>query len=195
MLFRSLARARENLAREPAEVRRRVTLSEGDMCRFDAGRRFPLVTVPFRPICHLLEVERQLALFRNVKRQLGPRGRLVFDVFQPNPSFFVGPREERLDLERSEEGRLIRRFSLTRPHLATQVTDVTFRWEIEDPSGKLTDHAVEFPMRWFHRFELEHLLARSGLRVLALYGDFGRGAFTDETWEMVFVAEAVTQPS
>jgi hypothetical protein len=67
--------------------------------------------------------------------------------------------------------------------------DVTFRWEIEEPSGKRTEHGVEFPMRWYHRYELEHLLARGGLRVLALYGDFRRGPFTDDTWEMIFVAE------
>jgi SAM-dependent methyltransferase len=184
-----LARARERLAAEPPEIRRRVVLHEADMCAFDAGRRFPLVTIPFRPVSHLLGLEQQLALVRTVRRHLGPRGRLVFDVFQPDPVFLAGPREERLDLEREEGGRRIRRFSRARPHLATQVMDVTFRWEIEEPSGKRTEHGVEFPMRWYHRYELEHLLARGGLRVLALYGDFRRGPFTDDTWEMIFVAE------
>lgn len=190
-----LGRAHENLARERVEVRRRVTLCPGDMCAFDAGRRFALVTIPFRPVSHLLETPRQLALFRNVRRHLQPGGRLVFDVFQPNPAFLAGPREERLDLEREEGGRRIRRFSRARPHLASQVMDVTFRWEIEEPSGKLLTHSVEFPMRWYHRFELEHLLARCGLRVLALYGDFGRGSFTDDTWEMIFVAEVADHSS
>ena len=185
-----LGRAREKLAAEPADVKGRVTLREGDMCAIDAGRRFALVTIPFRPISHLLEVEQQLALFENVCRHLLPGGRLVFDVFQPDPAFLAGPREEHLDIDREEAGRRIRRFSRTRPRLATQVMDVAFRWEVAEPSGTVTEHAVEFPMRWYHRFEIEHLLARCGFRVVALHGDFRRGPFTDDTSEMIFVAEA-----
>lgn len=185
-----LARAREKLAAEPVEVQRRVTLREADMCVVDAGQRFALVTIPFRPISHLLEIEPQLALFENVRRHLGPGGRLVFDVFQPDPAFLIGPLQERLDIEREDAGCRIRRFSRTRPRLAAQVIDVAFRWEVQEPTGSVTEHTVAFPMRWYHRFELEHLLARCGLRVAALYGDFRWGSLTDDSGEMIVVAEA-----
>lgn len=82
---------RRSLEAEPAEVRGRVTLVEGDARRTDAGKRFSLVTAPFRVAQHLLErrparlvaqrqappVTRGLALLRclPVQSPLPDRGR------------------------------------------------------------------------------------------------------------------------
>ncbi|MGQ0612466.1 MAG: class I SAM-dependent methyltransferase [Planctomycetaceae bacterium] len=185
-----LEKARAALAGETAAVRARVTLHEGDLRGFVAGRTFPLVTIPFRPIAHLLDTASQLAAFRNARSHLAPGGRLVFDFFHPDPRFLMEPRPERLDLERQEGTRRIRRFSTATPHLASQTTEVTFRWEIEEIGGGRREERISFAMRWYHRFELEHLLARCGLEVETLYGDFGRGPFRDDSKEMLFVARA-----
>src|ERR1700756_5589100 len=45
--------ARRNLAREPREVRERVTIHEGDMRDFRLEKKFQLVTIPFRPLQHM----------------------------------------------------------------------------------------------------------------------------------------------
>ena len=42
-------------------------------------------------------------------------------------------------------------------------------------------------MRYFFRFELEHLLVRSGFELTALYGEFDGSAFADTSPEMVFL--------
>lgn len=42
-------------------------------------------------------------------------------------------------------------------------------------------------MRFF-RFELEHLLARCGFEMTALYGDFDATRFKDDSPEMIFIA-------
>jgi hypothetical protein len=46
-------------------------------------------------------------------------------------------------------------------------------------------------MRWFLRFELEHLLARSGLAVRDVYGTFDRGPLRDDSPEIIVIAERV----
>ena len=43
-------------------------------------------------------------------------------------------------------------------------------------------------MRWYHRYELEHLLARAGFEVTALYGDFDRRPFLATSPDMIFVS-------
>jgi hypothetical protein len=43
-------------------------------------------------------------------------------------------------------------------------------------------------MRYFFRFELEHLLARSGFEVTALYGALDRSPFAAESPDMIFTA-------
>jgi len=45
-------------------------------------------------------------------------------------------------------------------------------------------------LRYFFRYEIEHLLARCGFRITALYGNFDRTPIRDESPEMVFVAES-----
>jgi len=177
-----LARLREKLP--GADVH------EGDMRDFDAGRTFALVTIPFRAIAHVTEVDDHVRLFANMRRHLADGGRLVFDFYQPNPTYLVGPREERLDFEREEQGRRIRRYSRGVPHVSRQITDVTFRWEVEDARGGVERVETAFPMRWFYRFELEHILARAGLAVESLFGGFDRSPLDDASAELIFVARA-----
>src|SRR5438477_11680224 len=52
-----LGACRERLEREPAEVRSRVQLVEGDIREFRFPRSFRLVTIPFRPFQHLTTVD------------------------------------------------------------------------------------------------------------------------------------------
>jgi len=160
----------------------------GDMRAFDLKRRFALVTIPFRALGHVHETAGQLAVFRNVSRHLAPGGRVIFNFFQPDPNYLVGPQPERLDVEHRDGDVTVRRYSTTVPHVWKQVTDVAMRWEIEGGDGAIEHRAATFPMRWYHRFELEHLLARAGLAVEALYGAFDRSPVGPDTGELIFVA-------
>ncbi|MDX1664013.1 MAG: methyltransferase domain-containing protein, partial [Candidatus Promineifilaceae bacterium] len=75
---------RERLQQEPAAVRDRVQLIRADMRSFALGRTFPLATIPFRPLQHLLAVADQMACLRTIWRHLEEGGRLVLDVFNPS---------------------------------------------------------------------------------------------------------------
>jgi hypothetical protein len=46
---------------------------------------------------------------------------------------------------------------------------------------------VEWPYRWTHRFEVEHLLARAGFAVEAVYGGYQREPFTSSSATMLFL--------
>jgi SAM-dependent methyltransferase len=180
-------------ASEPMLSRLRAKMPDADvhladMRGFDAKRRFALVTIPFRGIAHVIDAEDHVRVFANARRHLVPEGRLVFDFFHPDPRYLAGPRPERLDFERLEGERRIRRFAAGIPHRSRQVTDIAFRWEVEDPDGRIEHYRTDFEMRWFHRFELEHALCRAGLRVEAVYGAFDRTPLADDSDEMIFVA-------
>lgn len=66
-------------------------------------------------------------------------------------------------------------------------------WEELDAAGQVADRLDRRPIRLHvvHRFEMEHLLARAGFAVTALYGDFLRGEFQDESSDMIWVARSV----
>jgi SAM-dependent methyltransferase len=160
----------------------------GDMRDFDAKRRFALVTLPFRPIAHVIEAADHVRLFANMRRHLAPGGRLVFDYFHPKLAMLAAPQPEKLGIDRVEGKTRIRRYWSAVPRVSRQVNEVRLRWEIEDEQGRIEHHETRFEMRWFYRFELEHLLGRAGLEVEALYGNFDRSPLADDSPEMIFVA-------
>ena len=59
---------------------------------------------------------------------------------------------------------------------------------VEDTGGSITRIVHAFPLRYFFRFELEHLLARAGFEIAEFFGDFDRSPFTDSSPEMIVVA-------
>ncbi len=73
----------ERLARDDEAVRRRATLSYGDMCDFDLGDRFALIIIAFRSFQMLLTPEDEQRCLDCCQRHLDAGGRLVIDIFDP----------------------------------------------------------------------------------------------------------------
>jgi SAM-dependent methyltransferase len=183
-----LERCRANLAREPAAVRRRVTLHQGDMHDFGLGAAFARIIAPFRVFQHLTTVAAQLRFLASVHRQLAPGGRFIFDVFNPRFAVLVGAdgveREDTPDTP-LPDGRTFRRaYRIARVRWLDQVSESELIYYVD---GKR--YVQAFEMRWFLAAELQHLLARAGFRVRSVYGDFARGPLVDGAPEQVIVAE------
>jgi hypothetical protein len=49
------------LAQKPADVQARAQIDQADIHNFDTGRTFKLITMPFRPFQHPIEVDVQIA--------------------------------------------------------------------------------------------------------------------------------------
>lgn len=192
-----LAKCREKLQGLPHEVQRRVRLVRSDMTDFDLGERFALVTIPFRPFQHLLGVEQQLACLGSIARHLAPKGRLVFDVFQPDLRRLHDP-VYRQETDEVPERTLAdgRRFRVTSRVLAfrraEQINEVELIYHITSPDGREERIVEPLTLRYFFRYELEHLLARGGFRVMDVFGDFDRSPLRDDSPEMIFMAEKTT---
>jgi SAM-dependent methyltransferase len=185
---------RRKLADEEASVAERVNLIQGNVTEFDLKERFELVIIPFRVLQHLLTVEEQIDCLTRVHRHLTDDGLLVFDVFQVNFDYLLGPQvgEEREDVPEYglPDGRLLRRTGrVAEVHRAEQYSDVELIHYLTDRNGHTERLVQAFPMRWFFPFEMEHLLTRCGLRVRDLFGDFDGSPLRDDSPEMIFVAD------
>ncbi len=186
-----LKRLEAKLADEPANVRTRVTLTEGDARRFDLGRTFALITAPFRVFQHMVSVEDQLAVLASVARHLAPGGRFVFDVF--NPNFSVMTLDRTAESEDTPEfalpdGRRMRRAArIANVRMLDQVNEVELIYYVTPKEGGEARRYVQpFPMRWFMPNEMRHLLARAGFRVDEAWGDFDRGPLRDGCPELIW---------
>lgn len=190
-----LARARAKLAQEPQEVQERVLLRRGDMTDFDLGT-FALTIIPFRPFQHLLTAEAQLACLRCVHAHLGNGGRLVFDLFQTDPrrmfdEVFLRESATFAEFEMADGRRVRTTDRVTAFHRAEQKNDVEMIFYVRHPDGRTERLVHAFTVRYFFRYEVEHLLARCGFRVAELYGNFDRSPLRDDSPDMIFVAERV----
>lgn len=189
-----LERCRLKLERQPTDVQERARLVQANMTGFDLGEPFALVTIPFRGFQHLLRVEDQLGCLNAVHRHLAPGGRLIFDVFHPNPRYLHDPEylEEREEFEETPlpDGRRFRRtWRIAAYRRAEQINEIEFIYYLTNADGSKERIVELFPLRYFFRYELEHLLARAGFKLAALYGDFDRTALRDDSPEMICVAE------
>jgi SAM-dependent methyltransferase len=187
-----LARCRSKLRDESADVRERVVLHETDVRSFDLESQFALIIAPFRVMQHLVTIDEQLECLDCVRRHLAPGGRLVFDVFNPLFHRMVsvdGSEHEDTPEQSVPDGRVFRRTSrITRVRWVEQVNDVELVYYVGLAKGVVPDRYVHgFPMRWYLRTELEHLLARAGFRVESIQGDFEGGELADGSPEMVVI--------
>ncbi len=190
---RMLERAVKKRAALNKEARERVHLVQGDMARFDLGETFRLVIIPFRPFQHLLEVQQQVDCLDCVRKHLAPGGRLILDVFQTDAERMHDPvhmREMLVTEYATTDGRQVRITERVAAfHRAEQRNDVEMIFSIRHRDGRQERMVFAWPLRYFFRYEVEHLLARCGFRVTALYGNFDRTPIRDDSPEMIFVAE------
>ena len=136
------------------------------------NRRFRLVTCPFRAFSHLLDVETELAGLAAVRRHLEPGGTFALDVFDPKLAHIARPEEpEHLAATFHDAGREVQRWDTIKRDPSRQVMTIAFRFASAAPE---LCGVGEIQMRWFYRFELEHLLARAGFGELQFFGGFDR---------------------
>lgn len=162
-----------------------VTLVRAEMESFDlGGRKFPLIYSAFRAFQHLETVQDQLACLRAVRAHLEPGGLFAFDVFAPRLEVMaVDEAPEGLDVSFKHEGRPMKRYGKVTRDRARQLILVTMRYEGDGP-----DTIVTFSMRWFWRYELEHLLHRAGFSEVAIFGDFDRRPISRDSPAFVVLA-------
>jgi SAM-dependent methyltransferase len=189
-----LARCRAKMADESEATRERVTLREGDIRDFDLGATFTLVIAPFRVLQQLVTIDDQLRCLDAVARHLTPGGRLVFDVFNPHfPSLLADRSAESEDTPERPlaDGRSFRRTArIARVRWTEQVSETELIYYVADrPGATPARHVQSFDMRWYLRAELIHLLARTGFRVQAIFGDFDGSPLADGSPEQVVCAE------
>lgn len=191
-----LSKAREKLdsLREGAGS---VELVAADMRDFDlrdergARRKFPLVTIPFRGFLALTTVEDQVRALSRIRRHLSPGGRLVFNVFVPDPNMAL------------EQGDLPRHLNdVTDPLTGAtyvlhqqsaydtynQIVSVRTIIEELDRDGVVARRMYrDYDLRYCHRWEVHHLLVMCGFEIEDLFGDFDCSEFDAGSTEMIWV--------
>lgn len=185
---------RKKMDQEPEEVRSRVTLVHGDMRYFEMNNRFAMAIIPFRGFHHLLYTYEHLLCLKTISRHLLPDGRLVLDLFFPFLPYLYDKRfltvyDEEPPFTLEDGSQVVRRSKLLDRSIVTQMIQLAFYYERIYPDGRIEHHKHEFIMRYFFRYELEHVLARGGFQIIEMYSDYQKTPFEcDYPNEMIVIA-------
>ena len=171
-----------------------LSLLQGDMRNFSLPDKFSLIIIPFRGLLSVLSVEDEVRVLANIKRHLAPGGRLVFDIFVPDLNMMVQEGDVPFhfrDVTDPSTGKQIVLWNQASYDAYTQVMSIRTTIEYLDYYGRVSDKIYrDFALRYIFRWETYHLLRTCGYDILALYGDFKRQDFDENSANMIWVAES-----
>jgi SAM-dependent methyltransferase len=156
---------------------------------FTLSIKFDLIIAPFHVMMHLLEKDEQIKALNNVYKHLTPNGRFVFDVFVPDLNQLLNGSDNLIDFENEyNPGKRIKRTVSTKPDLINQLIHITFLLEW-DENNEIKHEEWTFPLRYFFRYELEHLVERSQFEKYKIMGDYLGNELNQKSKEFILICQ------
>ena len=122
-------------------------------------------------------------------KHLNHGGKFIFDVFIPDLKQLITGFDNHLDFEGEyEKGKKVKRFVTTKPDLINQLINITFKLEWDE--GNTTNSGVwDTSLRFFFRYEMEHIIERSDFSKYSLLGDYYKNKLNQTSKE--FIVECI----
>ncbi len=159
-----------------------------DMRGFSLKHKFDAVIITYRAFQHLYTVKDQLKTLKNIRKYLKPNGVLIFDVYKPSFKFIKKGdwkwRKDRNIKLPATKGKIRIDFR-NQYDMAQQIMRGEYKFNY--PNGK--KEIIPLQMRFFFRFEIEHLLNLTGFEIKNIYGDFKKNKFKNDSPEMIWIVK------
>ncbi|MDP2959842.1 MAG: class I SAM-dependent methyltransferase [candidate division Zixibacteria bacterium] len=185
-----LDKAREKLNKESEEIKKRVTLLQGDMRNFHLKKEFNLIFIPFNSFQVLLSIEEQNNCLRSVHKHLTSQGRLMISVFNPDLTRAEGVLRSEGDIleDYPQKEDLTQIYSNQFYDKPKQILKVRFFVDTTRPDGRFFRKTIDLKMRYFSPAEFERILFSNGFEKEELFGNYDKSPLDDKSPLMIFVA-------
>ncbi len=171
------------------EKKQHKRITNQDIIDFKYNFKFDLAIAPFRVFMHLIEKEEQIKALNNVYKHLKSGGRFIFDAFVPDLNQLLNGITNQTDFDGEyEPGKRMKRIVSTRPDLINQIINIDFLLEWDEDEGTKQEH-WKTPLRFFFRYELEHLLDRSDFENYKILGDFSGNELDQKSREFILICQ------
>jgi SAM-dependent methyltransferase len=183
-----LARARARLAE--GGLLGQVELLEADIRQAAPAGPFALAIVALNSFMHLATADDQLAALGRIHAALRPDGLLALDLFNPDLRALAGYNGE-LAFDKAlelDDGVRAHKFVAQQADPAAQMLYIQFIYDELDAEGRVRRSVLPFTLHWLYRYELEHLLARAGFALEAVYGSYDLDEYSAASEIMLAVA-------
>ncbi|MCF8297424.1 MAG: class I SAM-dependent methyltransferase [Saprospiraceae bacterium] len=152
---------------------------------FQYDFKFDLIIAPFRVIMHLLDKSSQIEAINNVYKHLNQNGIFIFDTFVPDLNYLIKGLDSHTDFdEEYKAGKRVKRIVSTKPDLINQLISIDFQFEWDEDNGRQTK-LFNIPLRFFFRYELEHLIERTKFKSYQIFGDYNENKLRPDSKEFI----------
>jgi SAM-dependent methyltransferase len=179
-------------SRLPTSRREALRIIDADMRSFDLGRRFDRVVIPYNSLLCLVDEEDVLCCLRQVARHLEPDGLLIFDIYDVP---ILAETEDEVDAAEEHIATLdegdcrAHVFEQSLSHSDPRRFDVRYRYQVVDAFGiEVEVFSYDIAQRCLYKEEIAALLARAGMTLVSITGDFEETNVNEDTLQLVVQA-------
>ena len=191
-----LARCQEKLDIDGEVTAKRVSLVQGDIRRFELGRKFNLIMAACNTILHCTTIPDLLAVFARAREHLAPGGVFAVDFSIPNVKAMIesSGEEEVFEVIHPVRGsRIVDTYKATFD-FARQVE--TIDTHLAEWDGRVllrstrarSERGIYFPR------EVALALRCSGFRIVKTWKGYRRGPLVETSQDMVYICRADASP-
>lgn len=160
-----------------------------DICTMKLAKKFTLIIAPFRVFSHIISVKDQLLALQNIYNHLEDGGILIFDLYVPNLKMLHDGISNVIDFEGEYEPcKKLKRITSMKADLINQISKVTMKF-IWDENNEERIKEWQFDMRFYFRYEIEHLIALSPLTLVEILGDYSGEKLNPASKEFIVVCK------
>lgn len=187
------ARAKNSDPANPKWVR-------ADMRHFDFDQRYDLVIIPGHSFQFMTTAEAQVDCLTCIKGHLNPRGMLVIHVNHDDlnwlaslPSVPTPPSEVTSEVPFPKGDHVLRKLQAWSYRNTTQTATSFVIHEEVNKDGVIVNRWQSEPafLHCLFPTEIQHLAAQAGFNIEAIYGDFARNEFREDSPDIILVLRSV----
>ncbi len=189
-----LARCQERLDSEGEAVAERVSLVQGDIRRFELGRKFNLIMAACNTILHCTATQDLLAVFERAREHLAPGGVFVVDFCMPNVKAMIesSGEEEVFEVIHPVRGtRIVDTYRATFD-FARQIETVYTHLQEWDGHSLIRSARARTERGMYFPREVALALRCSGLRVAKTWKGYRRGPLVETSRDIVYICRVDT---
>ena len=180
-------------SRLPENLKSSIDILEADMTELSLGRCFDRVIIPYNSLLCLLSHEAVVSCLAQSALHLDKGGLLMFDFYDVP----LNAVDDEDDIDESEEhiaiiedgGLSAHVYECPISHPDPRRFDVAYRYVIVDEDNREQEtFSYEIAQRCIYKEEVTSLLARAGLEMVSMIGDFEEASIDDNTQQVVVTA-------
>ncbi|MBU1164328.1 class I SAM-dependent methyltransferase [Patescibacteria group bacterium] len=173
-----------------ARCKNSLVFIKADAKNFKLNKKFKLIIMPFRVFQCFLTIKDQRAVLKNIKKHLAKDGKLIFDVYYPNPKIlndFSG-KENVVGIFPHNKQKILKTYINNKIDQKKQITTTEIRYYRKGKTNNILLAKNTIKMKYFYKKEMQDLLKSEKFKIEKIYSDFVSKKFKPGK-EMIFVCK------